>query len=227
MKKIGLYIFFGLLALSACDLVQLERKTFVTTGATDSLDYTKMVVTGVLRDVSNRGNSRVKQHGHCWDTVLNPEAVEGKSFTQLGEKRSAGSYTSKLTGLNPGTIYYVRGYTQDDQNRLIYGENYRFTTPRVVTFIVLVKDTSAQAIGKIDIVATNPIIEHGHCWSATAEPTIADSVTKLGAKSDSLDFTSNIGYLTPESTYQVRSYIITATDTLYGKTGPFKTLPKN
>jgi hypothetical protein len=226
MKKIGLYIFFGLLALSACDLVQLERKTFVTTGTTDSLDYTRVTVTGILRDVSNRGNSRVKQHGHCWDTVLNPAVAEGKSFSQLGEKRSAGNYTSSLTGLTPATVYYVRGYTQDDQNGLIYGENYRFITPRVVTFTVLVKDTSAQAVGKLDLVETNPIIEHGHCWSVNAVPTIADSVTKLGAKSDSLDFTSNIGYLNPESIYQVRTYIITATDTLYGQNGSFKTLPK-
>lgn len=226
MKKFGLYIFFGLLALSACDLVQLERKTFVATGAVDSLDYTKVSMTGVLRDVSNRGGSRVKQHGHCWDTVLNPVVGAGKNFTELGEKRSASNYTSRLTNLSPGSIYFVRGYTYDDQNGFVYGENYQFTTPRVTTFIVLVKDTSAQAIGKIDLVPTNPIVEHGHCWSASAVPTVADSLTKLGAKSDSLDFTSKIGYLTPESNYQVRTYIITATDTLYGQNGVFKTLPK-
>ncbi|WP_299458321.1 hypothetical protein [uncultured Microscilla sp.] len=226
MTRTGLYMFFCLMALSACDLVQLERKNFVATGTTDSLDYTNATITGTLRDVSNRNGSRVKQHGHCWDTVINPMVEEGKQFTELGEKRKAGNYTSSLTPLQPGATYFVRGYTYDNENGFIYGENYKFTVPRVTTFIVIVKDTSAQAIGKLDLVPTNPVIEHGHCWSINENPTIADSVTALGAKSDSLDFISNIGYLNRETEYNVRTYIITQKDTLYGQNGLFTTLPK-
>ena len=223
MKKLGIYIFFGLMALSACELVQLERKSFVTTGRNDSLDYTHAVITGVMRDVSNRNASKITQHGHCWDTTLNPTADTSNHFTQLGEKTDGGPYISTLTNLIPGDTYFVRGYFVDSKNGIVYGENYQFIVPRLTTLVVIPTNTSAEATGVVDLVTSNPITEHGHCWSVNANPTISDSLSKLGAKTDSLDFKTSIGNLTVNVTYHIRAYIITAKDTLYGKGGQFNT----
>lgn len=223
MKKLGIYIFFGLMALSACNLVQLERRSFITTGNNDSLDYTNALIKGVMRDVSNRNASKITQHGHCWDTLLNPTAEEGKNFTQLGEKTSAGAYSSKLTGLIPGKKYFTRGYFIDSKNGVVYGENFEFIAPQLTTLVVIPTSTSATATGTVDIVASNPITEHGHCWSVNAEPTISDSLSKLGAKTDSTEFKTTINNLTVNQVYYIRAYIITAKDTLYGRGGQFTT----
>lgn len=226
MKKLGLYIFFGLMVLSACDLVQLERKNFIVTGTDDSLDYTSAVITGTLRDISNRNNTKLIQHGHCWDTTLNPSLEKNLGITQLGEKTSAGEYTSKLSPLRPNLQYTVRGYFINQDNKVVYGENFTLPIVRVTTLVISPRDTIADITGSADIVANNPILEHGHCWSLNPSPTIADSVTKLGAKSNAGNFVSSIKNLTPSTTYYARSYILTPRDTLYGQEGRFITLAK-
>ena len=70
MKKIGIYIFFGLMALSACDLLQFERKNFITTGVADASkrDYTSAEITGLLRDV-NRQNKNT-QFWSAYDVLI-------------------------------------------------------------------------------------------------------------------------------------------------------------
>lgn len=227
MKKIGIYIFFGLMALSACDLLQFERKNFITTGVADASkrDYTSAEITGLLRDV-NRQNKKVTQHGHCWDTVFNPTIDGNRQVTELGEKTSPGDYTSTLPNLLTNTKYFVRGYYINQDGQVVYGENFELPLSLVTTLIIFPKSSTADVSGLVSIHATDPITQHGHCWSQTnTEPTIADSVTQLGPKTDTETFTSNIKNLTPVTTYYVRTYIITSKDTLYGKSSPFDTTP--
>ena len=227
MKKLGVYIFFGLMALSACNLVQFERKNFITTGESDTSkrDYTSAEITGLLRDVNTR-NKKISQHGHCWDTVFNPTIDGNTQLTQLGEKTSPGNYTSMLTNLLTNTKYFVRGYFIDQDGQVEYGKNFELPLSLVTTLVIFPKDSSADVTGLTSIHASDPISQHGHCWSQTnTEPTISDSITKLGVRTTTDVFTSNIKNLTPVTRYYVRSYIITSKDTLYGKVGRFDTTP--
>lgn len=74
--------------------------------------------------------------------------------------------------------------------------------------------TTCTGNGKITALGT-PATQHGHCWSTSPDPTIADSKTELGAKSTTGEFTSNITGLTEGETYYVRAYV-TSGDTYYG-----------
>jgi hypothetical protein len=71
------------------------------------------------------GSSNPTQHGHCWATTQNPTTDNFK--TTLGEKSSTGAFTSSLTGLSAGTLYYVRAYATNTTGTS-YGGQVSFTT---------------------------------------------------------------------------------------------------
>jgi len=65
----------------------------------------------------------VTQYGHCWNTSTDPTTANSK--TTLGAKTTVGLFTSGLTGLTPGTTYYVRAYATDSVDTY-YGVNVDF-----------------------------------------------------------------------------------------------------
>lgn len=81
---------------------------------------------------------------------------------------------------------------------------------------------SAVATGKI-IDLGEGIIDHGHCWSNTSNPTIADYKTSYGTISKTGLFTSDLQYLLPGIRYYVRAFAETSNDELvYGDTVSFR-----
>lgn len=54
------------------------------------------------------GSDDVSQHGHCWSTSSPPTTADSK--TELGAKPQTGNFTSQITGLTPGTKYYIKAY---------------------------------------------------------------------------------------------------------------------
>lgn len=76
-------------------------------------------------EVSHRGRANVTQHGHVWGTSPNP-TVDLPSKTQLGA-RNSGIFTSHVTGLTPGTTYYIRPYATNAYGTA-YGPEQKFTT---------------------------------------------------------------------------------------------------
>jgi gliding motility-associated-like protein len=56
--------------------------------------------------ITSDGNQPVTSRGVCWNTSANP--TTSNSFTTDGT--GTGSFTSSLTSLAPGTLYYVRAY---------------------------------------------------------------------------------------------------------------------
>jgi len=76
-----------------------------------------------------------------------------------------------------------------------------------------VKDLGGQAIR-----------EHGFCWSATAIPTVNNTITKLGARSVPGLISSEVSGFMSSTQYNVRAYAITALETLYGENKQFVAL---
>ncbi|HAS42307.1 MAG TPA: hypothetical protein DCS93_17650 [Microscillaceae bacterium] len=74
-----------------------------------------------------QGNNEISQHGHCWATTPNPTI--DNSFTQNGRVNIPGDYTSLLTNLQSGTLYYVRSYALSIGG-ISYGNQTTFRTPR-------------------------------------------------------------------------------------------------
>lgn len=73
------------------------------------------------------GKSTITQHGHCWATT--PAPTVGNSRSSRGVVSNKGAYSSTLSGLQPGTLYYVRSYAQSIGG-ISYGNQTTFRTAR-------------------------------------------------------------------------------------------------
>ena len=93
----------------------------VTTAAVSNVTNTTATCGGMVNN--NGGNNAITSRGLCWSTNSSP-TVNG-SHTTNGT--GSGSFTVLLTGLQPGTTYYVRAYATT-ANGTIYGSQQSFTT---------------------------------------------------------------------------------------------------
>jgi uncharacterized protein (TIGR02145 family) len=75
-------------------------------------------------NISNDGGGAITARGVVWSTSQNPTiALTTKTLDGAG----TGSFTSNLTGLSPGTIYYVRAYATNSAGTA-YGNQQTLTT---------------------------------------------------------------------------------------------------
>lgn len=77
----------------------------VTTQAVSGIGKTTATGNGNITDL---GTSNPTQHGVCWNTAGTPTTADSK--TEEGPASATGAFTSNITGLHPGTDYYVRAY---------------------------------------------------------------------------------------------------------------------
>ncbi len=74
-------------------------------------------------NVTSNGGSTVTARGVCWRTTSNPTISDNHTSDGSG----TGSFTSTITGLSPGTTYYVRAYAINNSGTA-YGNTVSFTT---------------------------------------------------------------------------------------------------
>ncbi|KKK79037.1 hypothetical protein LCGC14_2837540, partial [marine sediment metagenome] len=75
-------------------------------------------------NITSLGNSSVTAHGHCWDTSINPTTANDN--VDNGAASTTGGFSSNITGLIPGTVYYTRAFVTNSTTT-VYGANVRFT----------------------------------------------------------------------------------------------------
>lgn len=73
--------------------------------------------------VTASGGSAVTARGFCWSTSQNPTVGDSHTSEGIG----TGRFNSEITGLSPGTTYYLRPYATSDVGTA-YGEERSFTT---------------------------------------------------------------------------------------------------
>lgn len=73
------------------------------------------------------GKSTITQHGHCWST--SPIPTIGDSRSNQGVVVNTGAFSSPLSGLQAGTLYYVRSYAQSIGG-ITYGNQTTFRTAK-------------------------------------------------------------------------------------------------
>jgi phosphodiesterase/alkaline phosphatase D-like protein len=74
-------------------------------------------------DVIEEGNAPVTARGVCWSTSPGPTIADNSTSDGTG----AGAFTSNITGLTPGTTYYVRAYATNAFGT-VYGSEFEFAT---------------------------------------------------------------------------------------------------
>lgn len=208
-----------------------EEKSFTTPSLIPTV--TTQAVTGITASgATGNGNITVlggphpTQYGICWSTSPNPTTANSK--TEEGAASATGPFTSDITDLAPNTTYYVRAYAVNTVGTA-YGDELSFTTLSNILIVSTqavtgITESSATGNGTMVNLGLPAPYQHGVCWSTTANPTINDYKTEEGVPSLGA-FTSAITGLTVYTTYYVRAYALSATDTVYGDEVSFTTLP--
>ncbi len=92
----------------------------VTTSSVSAIQYTTAEPGG---NVTNDGGTTVTERGVCWNTTGTPTI----SDDHMNEGTGPGHFYVDLTGLTPGTTYYIRAYAVNSIG-LAYGNEVEFTT---------------------------------------------------------------------------------------------------
>ena len=174
-------------------------------------------------EVTNEGSASVTAKGVCWSKIVNPLTLNSTTTNGTG----LGSFISNITGLDPGTKYYVRAYATSSAGTA-YGTEYNFTTNAVVPTLNTITvnsitSTSANSGGDITNLGGSDISGKGVCWSMTSPPTISDTKTSDGPTSVLGNYMSYVAGLIPEKTYHIRAYATNSAGTSYGNELTFAT----
>lgn len=167
------------------------------------------------------GEPDADQHGHCWDTLPNPTVSDDK--TELGAVVATGPFTSNLTGLTPGTTYYVRAYARTG-DAVTYGAEVTFGTigPATVTSDPATDILQKQAAvnGTLDDDG-NEACDCGFEWGETDG---YGNTTPTQSKTTGESFSQLLSELSPNVTYHFRAFATNSFGTSYGADRTFSSL---
>ena len=186
---------------------------FPTITTTSILAFTSTTATSGGIIISD-GGAAITARGVCWSTNQNPTTLNNKTIDGTGTS----NYTSSITGLNPGTSYYVRAYAINSIG-ISYGNQVTLTTiasiPTITTTLLsTITSSTATSGGNITSDGGSLVTLRGVCWSLTQSPTTANSKTTDGTGSGS--FTSSIIGMASVTKYYFRAYATNSIGTAYG-----------
>lgn len=168
-------------------------------------------------NISSDGGSVITGRGVCWSTANNPDISDYNTTDGSG----TGSFSSTLTGLFPGTKYFVRAYATNTSGT-IYGDELTFTTlnsssavpSSTISNVTNVSNTSVTVSGAVLANGnyTTVVFEYGVSgqfpYSVSAVPNIISgaSITMINAE---------LKELTPGALYSVRIKAINTAGTSF------------
>ncbi|MEI7897688.1 MAG: FISUMP domain-containing protein [bacterium] len=175
-------------------------------------------------NVASDGGVAVTARGVCWST--SPSPTTSSSHTSDGN--GTGIFVSSLTGLSPGTLYYIRAYATNSVGTS-YGNEISFNTLNTATLPTVTTDaattitqTTATCGGNVPSDGGAAVTIRGVCWSTNLNPTTNDNKTTDGSGTGT--FISYLTGLNVNIQYYVRAYATNSVGTAYGNEVTFTTL---
>ena len=175
-------------------------------------------------NVTASGGGTISARGIVWNTSVNPTiALSTKTTNGAG----TGVFSSNITGLTPGTIYYVRAYVTNNIGTN-YGNELTFTSlaklPTVTTKpVTAITSLGATSGGTITNTGGATHSEKGVVYATTTNPTVSNN--KSVDNTVGLDWISTLTGLTGNTKYYIRAYATNVIGTAYGVLDSFTTLP--
>jgi hypothetical protein len=179
----------GMLMTMCFDAVFESVKPTVTTTAITSITGNSASGGG---NVTADGGAAVTAKGVCWNTTGTPVATGNHTTDGTG----TGSFTSSITGLSAGTLYYVRAYATNT-NGTAYGSELSFTT-----------SSNPAPADPTSISATYNVLCNGASTSLTAAGAVGTVYWYTGSCGGTQVTTGNPVSVTPTTTttYYARNY---------------------
>ena len=191
-----------------------------TAGVGEITRYTATCGGGIASD----GGSTITARGVCWSTGTTPTVADPHTTDGAG----AGFFISNISGLNAGTVYFVKAYATNG-NGTAYGSAMSFTTlpgppspPTVITGnISNITQVTATCGGNVTLQGSAAVTDKGICWSETADPSFYNSVISAGPGLG--PFSIQITGLKGGTTYHVRAYADNGLEIGFGEDKSFTT----
>ena len=196
-----------------CKKDQVKEIPILTTLAVKNLTTTSVSCGG---NITSEGSAPIISRGVCWSVQQNPTNKYKDSITVDGT--GLGIFNSSITGLKPGTTYYIRAYASTSA-----GTGYGNQVPVIIAAVVptlttvvvsTIGETAVNSGGAILSDGGAPVFRRGVCWSTTKNPTIDNLASTDGMGGGS--FSSSVTDLDPEAIYYLRAYATNSIGTAYG-----------
>jgi hypothetical protein len=173
-------------------------------------------------NVTDDGGASITARGVCWNTSGSPTTSDSKTTDGTG----TGAFTSSLTSLSAGQLYYVRSYATNSVGTS-YGTQVSFTSLHLpvlatTTTVTAITDITASSGGNVTDDGGASITARGVCWNTSGSPTTSNSKTTDGTGTGA--FTSSLTSLSAGQLYYVRSYATNSVGTSYGAQVSFTSL---
>lgn len=177
--------------------------TITTTTATAITPTTATLSAEVLTD----GGAAVTERGFCYSLSPNPTTADSKTSDGSG----IGVFSSSVSGLTPGTTYYVRAYASNSVGTS-YGEEMSFTTVAVYNVNFDVKDQANQTIADAVLTFAGQTYAAGVYTVANTEPgTYSYSVAKNGYNTQSGELVVSNADVNKAITLELTTYLVKCT----------------
>lgn len=212
-------ILFSLLILFNCKKEPLKVTPTVTISSVTNITSVSASTGG---NVTADGGATLTARGICWSSTNKiPTTADGNINSGSG----LGSFTCPISGLSPGTTFYVNAYATNSVGTS-YSSTSTFSTLAVtpnITTTELTNITTTTAVGGGTVTSDggSPVLARGACWSTKQNPTLADNKTLDGTGIGI--FTSTMTGLKAGTIYYVKAYATNSVGTMYGNEVSFKT----
>jgi hypothetical protein len=192
--------------------------TLAVTTTASSIGSTTAVSGG---NITYNGGATVTASGVVWSTTSTPTIVLA---TKTTDGAASGTYTSTITDLTPGTLYYVRSYATNSVGTN-YGAQTSFTTLNTPTISATASATSitsnsATTGGDITADGGATVTSRGLLYGTTTGSATFSVTSGTGTGTYSISLTG----LLPATTYYIRSFATNSVGTVYGTETNFTTI---
>jgi uncharacterized protein (TIGR02145 family) len=172
-------------------------------------------------NITYNGGATVILSGLVWSTTSTPTIALA---TKTTNGPASGTFTSSITGLTPGTLYYVRSYATNSVGTN-YGAQTSFTTLNTATIsatasATLITSNSATTGGDITADGGAAVTSRGVVYGTSAGSATYSVTSGTGTGTYTISLTG----LTPATTYFVRSFATNSVGTVYGTETSFTTI---